>query len=155
MLFLSLPLGEIHSSINEYLNHLSLKWRIILSYLLTDEAYAVSIIYFKNNHEKKYFHYHLLGSGLTLFVVWQISTITGILFGKYLTGFINLEFIIPLSFIAIIIPILKNRGDVAACLVSGISSLFFYKLNLELWIVASAILGILVNYFFILSEKIK
>ena len=84
-----------------------------------------------------------------------ISTITGILFGKYLTGFINLEFIIPLSFIAIIIPILKNRGDVVACLVSGISSLFFYKLNLELWIVASAILGILVNYFFILSEKIK
>ena len=142
-------------SVNEYLKQLSLKWRIILSYLLTDEAYAVSIIYFKNNYEKKYFHYHLLGSGLTLFVVWQISTITGILFGKYLTGFINLEFIIPLSFIAIIIPILKNRGDVAACLVSGISSLFFYKLNLELWIVVSAILGIFVSYFFILSEKMK
>ena len=42
-------------SVNEYLNHLSLKWRIILSYLLTDEAYAVSIIYFKNNYEKNIF----------------------------------------------------------------------------------------------------
>ena len=33
-------------SINEYLKNLSLKWRIILSYLLTDEAYAISIKYF-------------------------------------------------------------------------------------------------------------
>ena len=141
-------------SINEYLKKLSLKWSIILSYLLTDEAYAVSILYFKKNHNQKDFHYHLLGSGLTLFFIWQISTIVGIFFGKYLTHFVNLEFIIPLSFIAIIIPILKTKGDVISCLVSGISNIFFYKFNIEIWIVVSAFLGILVNYLFILKEKI-
>ena len=142
-------------SINEYLKTLSLQWRIILSYLLTDEAYAVSINYLKKYNYKKDTHYHLLGSGLTLFIIWQISTLIGIFFGDKLTGFINLEFIIPLSFIAIVTPMLKNKGDVTACLVSGVSSLFFYKLNLEFWIVAAAFLGIFVSYLFILNEKNK
>ena len=136
-------------SLNVYLKKLSLKWRIILSYLLTDEAYAVSILYFKKYNHKKDVHYHLLGSGLTLFIIWQFSSIIGIFFGKNLTNFINLEFIIPLSFIAIIIPMLKTKGDIISCLTSGISSLFFYKLHIEFWIVASSILGILVNYLFI------
>ncbi len=142
-------------SINEYLKKLSLKWRIILSYLLTDEAYAVSINYFKKNNYKKYIHYHLLGSGLTLFFTWQVSTLIGIVFGEYLTGFVDLEFIIPLSFIAIVTPMLKSKSDLIACLVSGVSSLFFYKLNLEFWIVASALSGIFVSYLFILNEKNK
>ena len=41
-------------SINEYLKNLTLKWRIIFSYLLTDEAYAVSIKYFQNNRKQIY-----------------------------------------------------------------------------------------------------
>ena len=142
-------------SINEYVKTLSLKWRIILSYLLTDEAYAVSINYLKKNNLEKYIHYHLLGSGLTLFFTWQVSTLIGIFFGDRLTGFVDLEFIIPLSFIAIITPMIKDKGDLMACLVSGFSSLFFYKLNLEFWIVTSALSGIFVSYLFILNEKKK
>ena len=142
-------------SINEYLKKLSLKWRIILSYLLTDEAYAVSINYLKNNSFESNAHYHLLGSGLTLFITWQFSTLVGIFFGDNLTSFINLEFIIPLSFIAIIIPTLNSKRDIIACLASGISSLLFYKLNLEFWIVASALVGIFSSYLFILMEKNK
>lgn len=142
-------------SINEYVKTLSLKWRIILSYLLTDEAYAVSINYLKKNNLEKYIHYHLLGSGLTLFFTWQVSTLIGIFFGDRLTGFVDLEFIIPLSFIAIITPMIKDKGDLMACIVSGFSSLFFYKLNLEFWIVTSALSGIFVSYLFILNEKKK
>ncbi len=142
-------------SINEYLKTLSLKWRIILSYLLTDEAYAVSINYLKKSNDKQNAHYHFLGSGLTLFLTWQVSTLIGIFFGDQLTRFVNLEFIIPLSFIAIITPMLKNKVDIIACLISGISSLIFYKLNLELWIVIAALLGISISYLFILTEKKK
>ena len=37
------------ASLSEYLHKLSLSWRILLSYLLTDQAYAVSNNYFKKN----------------------------------------------------------------------------------------------------------
>ena len=39
-------------------------------------------------------HYHLLGSGLTLFLTWQISTFFGIFFGQFIPENINLSFII-------------------------------------------------------------
>ena len=142
-------------SINEYLKTLSLKWRIGLSYLLTDEAYAVSVKYFYKNKQKTFFHYHLLGSGLTLFTTWQISTLMGIFFGEKIPNFLNLEFIIPLSFIAIIIPMLRKKNEVIACLTSGFSSILFYKLNIEFWIIGSAFLGIFANYLFLMIEKKK
>lgn len=139
-------------SVNEYLKNLTLKWRIIFSYLLTDEAYAVSIKYFQNNSKSKYFYYHLLGSGLTLFFTWQVSTLIGILFGGAIPSYLNLEFIIPLSFIAIIIPMLKKKYDILACFSSGISGIILYKLDIELWIIFSALIGIFIGYFFIIIE---
>ena len=142
-------------SVNQYLRHLSLRWRICFSYLLTDEAYAVSIKYFNKNYKKLFFHYHLLGSGLTLFTTWQISTLIGIFFGKSIPQFLNLDFIIPLSFIAIIIPMLKKKNEVVACLVSGFSSIYFYNLNIEFWILASAFLGIISNYIYLKFKEKK
>ena len=139
-------------SVNEYLKKLTLKWRIIFSYLLTDEAYAVSIKYFQNNSKSKYFYYHLLGSGLTLFFTWQVSTLIGIFFGGTIPRYLNLEFIIPLSFIAIIIPMLKKKYDILACFSSGISGIILYKLDIELWIIFSALIGIFIGYFFIIIE---
>ena len=139
-------------SMNEYLKNLTLKWRVIFSYLLTDEAYAVSIKYFQNNSKSKYFYYHLLGSGLTLFFTWQVSTLIGIFFGGTIPSYLNLEFIIPLSFVAIIIPMLKKKYDILACLSSGISGIILYKLDIELWIIFSAFCGIFAGYFFIILE---
>ncbi len=133
-------------SVNEYLKQLTLKWRIILSYLLTDEAYAVSIKYFQSNNHSDFFHYHLLGSGLTLFITWQLSSLVGIIFGEAVPSYLNLEFIIPLSFIGIIIPMLRKKHEIISCLASGISSLILYRLNIELWIIFSALIGIFLGY---------
>ena len=66
----------------QYLSKLSITWKIFISYLLTDQAFAVSQEYFKKNKDDDFKHYHLLGSGLTLWVVWQITTIIGILLGS-------------------------------------------------------------------------
>ncbi len=139
-------------SLNKYLKKLTLKWRIIFSYLLTDEAYAVSIKYFQNSTGSKYFFYHLLGSGLTLFFTWQVSTFIGIFFGAAIPNYLNLEFIIPLSFIAIIIPMLKKKYEIFACISSGIAAIIFYRLNIEFWIILAAFIGIFAAYLFNIYE---
>ena len=66
----------------QYLSKLSMTWKIFISYLLTDQAFAVSQEFFKKNKDDDFKHYHLLGSGLTLWIVWQITTIIGILLGS-------------------------------------------------------------------------
>ena len=130
-------------SMVEYLNKLSLSWRVTLAYLLTDEAYAVSIRKFINHSHNPILHYHLLGSGITLFVSWQISTLFGVWLGNDLPEFLDLQFIIPLTFIAIIIPMIKSKSTLMTVISSGISALIFKNLDINFWIILSGLTGIL------------
>ena len=100
-------------------------------------------------------HYHLLGSGVTLFLTWQVSSFVGIAFGKFIPEQLNLEFIIPLSFIAIIVPTIRKKYEIIACFSAGFFSILYLYLNIEIWIVMSAISSIFVAFPFIISEKKK
>ena len=102
------------ASIAAYLRYLPLRWRILLGYLLTDEAYAISIRRFQHEPPGPNQHFHLLGSGMLLWTNWQFSTIFGVLVGGTLPDSWSLSFALPLPFIAIVPPILKPPADLAA-----------------------------------------
>ena len=93
--------------IAQYLTKVKLFWKIILSYFLTDQAFIVSQKYFKEQPKNKDRHYHLLGSGFTLWFVWQLSTIAGIVLGEVIPKELNLAFAVPLTFISLIMQSLK------------------------------------------------
>lgn len=134
-------------TIAKYLRPLSLGWRIILGYLLTDEAFAVSIKRFEHNPPPKNAHFHLLGSGLTLWSFWQISTIAGVWLGATLPAHLNLDFAIPMTFIAIVAPMLRHSPHLLAALSSGLVAVFGQGLPWNIWIIAAALTGILVGAF--------
>ena len=133
-------------SMYDFLIKLKLKWRIILAYLLTDEAYAVSIRKFMKEPNNSLLRYHLLGTGLTLFTSWQMATLTGILLGGNLPQFLDLSFIIPLTFLAIIVPMINSISTLCAVLSSGLSSLYFRNLELSLWILLAGTVGLFVGF---------
>src|SRR5688572_6683207 len=54
------------ASLAPYLASLSTRWKALLSYLLTDEAYAPTIIRYDKEGKTAYGHWFLLGAGLTL-----------------------------------------------------------------------------------------
>ena len=132
-------------SMMEFLKNLSLKWRVILGYLLTDEAYAISIRRFINEPNTSLLHFHLLGTGITLFLSWQISTLTGVLLGGDLPQFLDLQFIIPLTFIAIIIPMIRSISTLLVVISSAFCGLIFKNLDISFWIVISGFIGVLVG----------
>ncbi len=134
-------------TIAKYLRPLSLGWRIILGYLLTDEAFAVSIKRFENTPPPENAHFHLLGSGLTLWSFWQISTIAGVWLGATLPAHLNLDFAIPMTFIAIVAPMLRQSPHLLAALSSGLVAVFGQGLPWNIWIIAAALTGILVGAF--------
>lgn len=65
---------------------------------------------FQRTTKNKDRHYHLLGSGFTLWFVWQLSTIAGIVLGEVIPKELNLAFAVPLTFISLIIVDIKNRS---------------------------------------------
>ena len=134
-------------SMMDFLKNLSLKWRIGLAYLLTDEAYAISIRRFINEPNKSFIHFHLLGTGITLFLSWQISTLTGVLLGGDLPQFLDLQFIIPLTFIAIIVPMIRSISTFLVVVTSAFSGLILKNLDIQFWIIVSGIIGVMVGIY--------
>ena len=130
------------ASMAQYLRHLPLRWRILLGYLLTDEAYAVSIKRFQDGPHSPYQHYHLLGSGVTLWVAWQVSTIAGVIAGTTIPDSWSLSFAIPLTFIAVVAPSISRRADLVACVVAATLSLICQPLPWNSWIMIAACGGV-------------
>lgn len=134
------------ASIAPYLRSLPLRWRVPLAYLLTDEAYAVTIERLRNGVASPFQHYHLLGTGLTLWICWQITTVTGVVFGATIPESWSLGFAIPLTFIALVAPAIRRRADLAACLTAGVVAVAAQPLPWKSWIILAGLSGILVGW---------
>lgn len=140
------------ASVAGYTRHLPLRWKALLAYLLTDEAYAVAITRYNQAGVTKWGHFHFLGAGLTLWASWQASTAVGILLGAVIPDGWSLDFALPLTFIALLVPALRNRAGTAASLTGGIMALLAYSLPYKLGIIVAAGAGIVAG---MLVEKRK
>ena len=132
-------------SLSSYLKKLSLKWRVILSYLITDEAFAISYKRFSEEKKTKYMHFHLLGSGITLWTSWQISTLIGIFIGPSIPNSLNLEYVIPLSFIAVVVVSINTKIKLIVFIMSALLSILLRDLPWNLWIITSALISIIIG----------
>ena len=130
---------------SEYLSHLKLTWKIILSYVLIDQAFAVSNTYFKKNKENEFKHYHLLGAGFTCWTIWQITTILGIVLGSVVPEELGLSFTISLTFLALLINDLRKFKNIIVMMVSGIVATIGYNLiPFQAYIIVAALSALLV-----------
>jgi 4-azaleucine resistance transporter AzlC len=133
------------ASIAPYVRRLPLRWKILLAYLLTDEAYATAILHYEQDETPADGHWFFLGAGLALWTIWQASTAVGILVGATLPEAWPLDFALPLTFIAIVIPALKDRPAVVAAGLAGVVALLAFALPYKLGLMAAGLLGILVG----------
>ncbi|MDA8918961.1 AzlC family ABC transporter permease [Candidatus Pelagibacter sp.] len=130
---------------SEYLSHLKLTWKIVLSYVLIDQAFAVSNTYFKKNKKNNYKHYHLLGAGFTCWTVWQLSTVLGIFLGSVIPEELGLSFTISLTFLALLINDFRKFKNIIVMLVSGIIATIGYNtIPFQAYIIVAAISALLV-----------
>jgi len=133
------------ASLAPYLKNLPLKWKAILSYLLTDEAYAPTVLEYERTGIKPMSHWFLLGAGLALWTTWQVSTALGIFLGTAIPESWQLDFALALTFIAMVVPALKNRQMVAAAISAGVVALLAYGLPFKLGLILAALTGIIVG----------
>jgi 4-azaleucine resistance transporter AzlC len=130
------------ASIAPYTKHLPMSWKAILAYLLTDEAYAVSIVHYQREGEITHKHWFLLGAGLALWSTWQISTGVGIFLGAQIPSAWGLDFALPLTFIALVVPGLKDRPGALTAVVASLAALLFFGLPFKLGLLAATFLAI-------------
>ncbi|HEU0293488.1 MAG TPA: AzlC family ABC transporter permease [Anaerolineales bacterium] len=135
------------ASLAPYLASLSTRWKVLLSYLLTDEAYAPTILRYETEGIQAYGHWFLLGAGSALWLTWQVSTALGIFLGAAIPDSWSLEFALPLTFIAMVVPVLKNGPAIAAAISAGAVALAAHSLPYGLGLILAALVGIAVGSF--------
>jgi len=128
--------------LTEYLEKLTLIKKLMISYLVTDQTFAVSSRYFKDHKINDNSHYHLLGAGITLWTTWQLTTIIGIFLGSIVPDEWGLKFAIPLTFLAIIVNEFRKLDHVLVMLISGISSLIFFDIPFKAYIIITPLIGL-------------
>jgi 4-azaleucine resistance transporter AzlC len=133
------------ASVAPYVQHLPLRWKAFLAYLLTDEAYAATIVHYEEAGVAPTGHWFSLGAGASLWLTWQVSTALGIFLGTTIPDQWPLEFALPLVFIAMLVPMLKDRPLVAAALAAGVVALLGAALPYKLGLVLAALVGVSVG----------
>lgn len=130
------------ATIAPYIKHLPRRWKALLAYLLTDEAFAVAALNYQREGVTRFGHWYFLGAGLAWWTSWQISTAVGIFLGAQVPGSWGLDFTLPLTFIALVVPALKDKAGVVTAVVAGLAALLFFGLPYKLGLIVAAALAI-------------
>lgn len=131
------------ASIAPYLRSIAHRRRRLLAYLLTDEAFTVSLIHYQREPEEPAPGWYLAGSGLALWATWQASTAAGIFLGASLPAWLPLDFALPLTFIALVVPTIRDRATIGVALVAGAVVLLARGLPFHLDLLAAALAGVI------------
>lgn len=144
VLIISLRLTVYSASIAPHFQRLSAGWKGLISYLLTDPAYAVTITRFDDGKTKEADkHWYFLGAGLAIWVTWLLGTVMGVFLGAWLPESLSLDFVLPLSFIALTVPTIKDRATMTAAFLAGLAAVFTTALPLNLGLIIAAVVGVL------------
>lgn len=123
--------------------HLGPARKAVGAYLITDQSFAVSAIRFDRVEESTgdRFAYYL-GASLGLWVTWQISSVIGVVVGAGVPEEWSLDFSIPLVFIALLFPAIKDRGTAVAAIAAATAAVLFFSLPLNLGLLVAATVGL-------------
>lgn len=130
------------AAVADALRSLSWHWKLLLAYLLTDEAFAAALPRLRDGPATAHRHFFLLGTGFTLWAGWQLSTLAGVLLGSAIPAGWSLDFSIALTFIALLVLAIHRRSDAGSALVAAAVVLPALALPHKLGLLVAALAGI-------------
>jgi len=132
------------ASLAPFMRHLPQKWLLPLGFWLTDESYAVVIVRYNEDDDSPYKHWFYLGSALLMYTNWQICTFIGITAGQLIPDATQwgLDFAMTVTFIGIVVPLVKTRPFLVCVIVSAVTALLTYPLPNKLGLMVAALVGI-------------
>lgn len=129
------------ASIAPHFQALSRRLKAAVAYLLIDQAYALAIARYRTEESPPRVAYYL-GVAVTLWIVWQLTTVAGVVLGTTVPESLGLEFAVPLVFLALLIPAMEDGPTTVAGILGGIGAVGAAGLPLNLGLLVGAAVGI-------------
>ena len=136
------------ASLAPYMNHLPQKWLLPLGFWLTDESYAVVISRYSLDDRSRYKHWFYFGSAVLMYINWQLCTFIGVVAGQTIKNAQEwgLDFAMSVTFIGIVVPLIRTRPMLVSAVVAGIGALVFHGMPNNLGLIAASLVGIAAGY---------
>lgn len=141
-LVVSLRFLMYSAALSPHLAHLSVRWRALLTYLMTDQVFGMGVKRYAEGGPGGQRHWHLFGIGITLWAFWQASVVAGAVLGAQVPASWSLDFVVTLSFLVLLVPAVRTRADIAAAVVAGAVALVAAGLPYRLSLVVASLAGI-------------
>jgi predicted branched-subunit amino acid permease len=138
----SLRLVMYSAAVSPHLAHLPLRWRAPLAFLMSDQTFATTVQRFSAPGDSRSRHWHVLGVSLTLYVAWQAAVAVGIFLGTQIPQGWSLDFAVVLTFVALLVPAVRTRADLAAAIVAAGVALIASGVPFRLSLVLASVIGI-------------
>lgn len=123
------------------LQHESRASRAAIGAVLVDHTYAFGSLRLREDESLQRRDY-LLGVGGTMWLVWSIATAAGAFLGAQVPSGWQLDFAVPLMFLALLVPTVRDRASLVAAVVGGGLALALAPLPYNLGLVVAAVSGI-------------
>ena len=143
--FINLRFMMYSASLRLHFRHEPLRWRLVFAYLVADNVYGLTLM---RSAEKPASREFFLGAGVMVWLAWQVAVAGGILIGSGVPASWRLEFAAPLAFIAMTIPLLRDRAMVTAAIVAGLTVIAAHAAPFKLSIALAALAGIAAGMLF-------
>lgn len=142
VLVINLRFVMYSASLASYLHHLPRRWKWPLSYMLSDQAYALSILKLSSSETGRLGHWYYAGTALSMWLSWQLSVVAGVFLGAGIPASWSLDFAIPLAFLALLVPAIRNSASLAAACVGGVVALLAMGLPYNLGLLLASLCGV-------------
>lgn len=127
-----------------YVSRLPHRWQVALAFWLTDETFVVVVNRYVQSESPFRTRWYHLGSSLFMYTNWQVCTFAGLTVGRMLPNAAawGLDFAMPVTFIGMVIPYLKNRPMIASVVVAGLVAVIAHPLPHQLGLMLATLAGI-------------
>jgi predicted branched-subunit amino acid permease len=141
-LFINLRFMMYSASLRLHFGREPLGWRLLMAYLQADNVYGLTVMRYADKPDTPGERDFFMGAAIVVWVAWQLAVAVGILIGAGVPASWRLEFAAPLAFIAMTIPLLRDRAMVSAAIVAGLTVVASNSLPFKLSIPLAALAGI-------------
>lgn len=129
-----------------FVKHLPQRWLLPLGYMMTDESFVITSTHYDEPGDIRHKHWYFLGANLTIFIPWQIFTWIGIFAGSLIPESdvrrLGLDFAMSVTFIGLLVPLVKNRPALLAVIVSGVVAVITYTLPNKVGLTIALLAGV-------------
>ena len=122
--------------------HLGKTQRMLVAAFLVDNTFAFIQAREESHPHDKHLMAYYAGSSIVCWLGWVLFCGIGVVAGNIVPPGWQLEFAIPLSFIAVAVPAIRSLPMGAAALVGGLASVLLFALPLKLGLIAACLAGL-------------